>query len=346
MSYGIVRIAKMTGGAVKGIEMHDERKKDVSHTNKDINWSKSNLNYSLHDGEKNYTKSINKKVSALNLPKAVRKDAIKMVQVLVTSDSNFFQNLSEEKQREFFKRCYGFISDRYGKKNVISANVHLDEKTPHMHLNFAPITVDGRLCAKDIFRYKTDLSKLHDEFFKNVGKDFGLERGEPGGNKKHLEVAEFKLQTAKSELGPLEKEKNQLFQKIGSLTEDLYIMEMSVVEIKKIKPRGGFGGLKDITLEQVENLKANAIQGITARTYLSKILPEYEKMKKNAPTLKQKVEEQSKISELKNKTMFYENKFSKMQEIFKQNPKLADDFEKAVTKFNRSHQQNQQGYER
>ena len=91
----------------------------------------------------------------------------------------FFDNLSSQKQKQFFKDSFEFIKETYGEKNIISANVHYDEKTPPMHVNFVPITNDGRLCAKDLI-------KLHDNFSKHC-KDHGydLERAESKGDKKN-----------------------------------------------------------------------------------------------------------------------------------------------------------------
>ena len=104
MSYGIVRVQKFSAGSIKGIEIHDRREKDrISHTNKDINWSKTGLNYDLHPQQNtNFQKAIKLRIGQLNLPKAVRKDAVVMAQVLVTSDHYFFMDKSPEQIRGFF----------------------------------------------------------------------------------------------------------------------------------------------------------------------------------------------------------------------------------------------------
>ena len=125
MSYGIVRVQKMTSGSVKGIEIHDRREKDISHTNKDIDWERTKENYDLHPEQNhNFYQTIKERINKLELPKAVRKDAIFMAQVLVTSDHDFFKGLSKGQQEQFFKDSYNFLAERYGKENVISATVH------------------------------------------------------------------------------------------------------------------------------------------------------------------------------------------------------------------------------
>lgn len=197
MSVGIVRVQKMGGGSVKGIEIHDRREKEgISHTNKDIDWEKTKLNYDLHpDQNCNFNQAVKKRINELHLPKAVRKDAVVMAQVLVTSDTDFFKNLSPNQTKKFFEDSYKFLCNRYGKENVVSATIHMDERTPHMHFNFVPVSADGRLSAKSILT-RQSLIEQQTAFYEKVGKDYGLERGIQGGKKKHLEIAELKEQTA------------------------------------------------------------------------------------------------------------------------------------------------------
>ena len=204
MSYGIVRVQKFQAGSVKGIEIHDKRDKDHSHTNKEIDYERTKDNYSLHESEGTFRQNIKERIDQLDLQKAVRKDAVVMAQVLVTSDKEFFDKLTPEQSKEFFKQSYEFLQERYGKENVISATVHMDERTPHMHFNFVPVTEDGRLSAKTILN-RTDLIKQHDDFYKQIGREWGLSRGEKDGYKTHLETAEFKKKTAYKEVEVIEK---------------------------------------------------------------------------------------------------------------------------------------------
>jgi len=197
MSYTIARVQKFTAGSVGGIAIHDERKKGYSHTNKDIDFEQSHLNYNLHpELDKSFRAACNERIRQLNLKRAVRKDAIVMAQVLITSDHGFFQELDKPKQGQFFKDSYDFLCNRYGKENCISSIVHVDERTPHMHFNFVPVTPDGRLSAKNLFT-PTTLRNLQTEFHEQVGRKYGLERGVEGSKTKHLPVLEYKIETAK-----------------------------------------------------------------------------------------------------------------------------------------------------
>ncbi len=218
MSYGIIRIEKFKSGAVKGLENHDKRLKE-SISNPDINKSKSEDNYNLIQTDLTYQVAIKNRIKELNLKRAVRKDAVVMCQCLVTSDSEFFENALPGQQEKFFQDSYKFISDRYGENNIISAIVHLDEKTPHMHVNFVPVTKDNRLSAKSLIT-RTELSKLHDDFYKKVGLGYCLDRGETREDKqKHLSVQEYKKETLKEEIEKLEIQKNKTEKKLSKYVD-------------------------------------------------------------------------------------------------------------------------------
>lgn len=212
MSVGIVRVQKMGAGSVKGIEIHDRREKDgISHSNPDIDWERSKLNYDIHPAQnESFYRAVKERINDLHLQKAVRKDAVVMSQVLVTSDSEFFSKLTPEKTEQFFKDSYKFLCDRYGKENVISATIHMDERTPHMHFNFVPVTEDGRLSAKSILT-RQNLIKQQSDFYQQVGVRYGLERGmtkeeriEKGVQRKNFTVPEYKALTAEIERKEIE----------------------------------------------------------------------------------------------------------------------------------------------
>lgn len=197
MSYGIVRVQKFKATSVRGIQSHDRRERD-SRSNPDIDKSKTEQNYSLVSCD-NFNASIQDKLKTLESTKAVRKDAVVMCQLLVTSDHEFFKNLAPEEEKAFFQDALTFIEDRYGKGNILSATVHKDEKTPHMHVNMTPIK-ERRLSAKTVFD-RNELRSLHTDFYHSVGQSWGLNRGESREEKRrHLDTEAYKLQTQKEQL--------------------------------------------------------------------------------------------------------------------------------------------------
>ena len=217
--YGILRIEKYTRGSVRGIENHDLRLAKVSKTNGDIDYSRTHTNYELwnRNGE-SFNRAVSERIAQLKLKKAVRKDAIVMCQAMCTATPTFFENKSDEEIRKYFEECLEFLSKKYGKDNIVSAIVHMDEKTPHMHVNFVPITTGNRLCAKDLFK-KWDLRKLQDEAHSQVFDKFGLKRG----NKdkiKHISTLNLKIITLQNKEQELLQELLVLQQKRD--TDELY----------------------------------------------------------------------------------------------------------------------------
>lgn len=136
---------------------HYERGKDengeyVKFGNPQIDPQRTHLNYNLapqHD----HIEFINQRLSevfCLN-----RKDVNVMSSWVVTAP----KDLDPKQQDNFFKESYKFLKNRYGKENVISSYVHLDETTPHMHFAFVPVVYDKK---KD--RYKVSAKERVNKF--------------------------------------------------------------------------------------------------------------------------------------------------------------------------------------
>ena len=173
---------------VAPIERENERDENYISDNPQIDRSRTKDNYHIIGGYGTYTEFINNRINELNL--SPRKDVV-MNSFVLGADKIFFDKLNKMKQYIFFEDCAKFFAERYGKENIISAVVHMDETTPHMHLNLMPITSDGRLCSKQLFD-KPQLQKLQTDFYEEVGKKYGLQRGKEGSQRKHLSTAEFK----------------------------------------------------------------------------------------------------------------------------------------------------------
>lgn len=159
MSYLVLHMDKFKKEAVRGIQSHNRRERE-SHSNPDIDYQRSCDNYELYGkAATNYAQAIQRRIDDLQLSKAVRKDAVHMCGLIVTSDSAFFKSLSPEETRRFFEESKAFLTDFVGAENVISAMVHMDEKTPHMHFIHVPVTREGRLNANKIYT-RQSLKKL------------------------------------------------------------------------------------------------------------------------------------------------------------------------------------------
>ena len=197
MSYLVLHMDKFKKEAIRGIQSHNRRERE-SHSNPDIDYDRSAANYELHEvASSNYAEAIQNRIDDLLLVKAVRKDAVRMCGLIVTSDKAFFDALTPEETRRFFEESKAFLTEFVGAENVISAMVHMDEKTPHMHFFHVPVTQDGRLNANKIYT-RQSLRKLQSELPAYLqSRGFAIERGveqTPGSAKKHLDTREFKQQ--------------------------------------------------------------------------------------------------------------------------------------------------------
>ena len=197
MSYLVLHMDKFKKEAIRGIQSHNRRERE-SHSNPDIDYDRSAANYELHEvASSNYAEAIQNRIDELLLVKAVRKDAVRMCGLIVTSDKAFFDGLTPEETRRFFEESKAFLTEFVGAENVVSAMVHMDEKTPHMHFLHVPVTPDGRLNANKIYTRKS-LRKLQSGLPAHLqSRGFVIERGveqTPGSVKKHMDTREFKQQ--------------------------------------------------------------------------------------------------------------------------------------------------------
>ena len=187
------------------VENENERDDTYQAVNPQIDFTRTRNNYNIIKHQRSYTQFINDKIEALDLPTKVRKDAVLMCSFVVGSDREFFSRLSSGEQQQFFVDCTRFFTERYGEDNIISAVVHMDETTPHLHLNLIPIAND-RLCAKQLFDRK-ELQNLQSDFHSVVGKKWNLQRGKEGSQAKHLDTAAYKLKKMREETAAAEERK-------------------------------------------------------------------------------------------------------------------------------------------
>ena len=204
MSYAIVRNEKLTRAKVNGKGTHNDRKAK-NHTNKDIDTTKTHLNYCIKENELTYTKEFDKYLKENNVQGHLRSNSIIMCQMIFTSDQVFFDKIGEQETKRYFDECYKFICGykNLGERNIISAVVHLDEGVPHMHLMFVPVVhkknkngndID-KICARDFWKGRDSYRKLQDAYFNHVkSKGVDLERGMfvEDTDRKHYTVEEYK----------------------------------------------------------------------------------------------------------------------------------------------------------
>jgi hypothetical protein len=319
---------KMKSPAIKGIQFHNQRERE-SETNPDIEEAKSYLNYDLHNETPiDYLETINKKIEdgVDTGGKKIRKDAVRLCEFLITSDKSYFDGLTEEREKEFFEKAYEFIEDRYGKENIVYATVHKDEKTPHLHVGFVPITEDQRLSAKEFFGQKKQLVQLQDDFHKHL-KDSGfeLDRG-TSSDKKHITQARFKAET-------LEKQAKEYEKKIQEIEKlQAQIKKVESIEVKNPLFQRDY---VQISKTDFENMQNQLKKGIATRDDRDELVGTIERAKKEISwlksdnlSLKKKLDQSEQYKGFLTKSLSRQEQKNKQLE--EENSKLKEQLKKVV----------------
>ena len=185
--YAILRFSKYKGPEIGRIEAHDERTKEKY---------ASNLNFHLIQPEHSYREEAEWQIAEAGC--RVRSDSVRLVEVLIAGTPSFFKDKTQEQIKEYFEHALEFLKQKQRAETFVSAVVHLDEKTPHMHVTFVPLTEDNRLSAKEIIGNKAKLSQWQSDYWTHmVGKYPDLERGESADktDRKHVPPRVFKEMT-------------------------------------------------------------------------------------------------------------------------------------------------------
>ena len=140
--YGILRFAKYKGPEIGHIEAHNERTKEQYASNPDVDTSRSKYNFHLVTPDRKYRAEAERQIAEAGC--RTRSDSVRVVEALITASPAFFKGKKKAEVREYFTYALDFIKAHQSEKTIISAVVHMDEKTPHMHLCFVPLTEDGR----------------------------------------------------------------------------------------------------------------------------------------------------------------------------------------------------------
>ena len=211
--YAILRFAKYKGPEIGRIEAHNERTKEIYASNPDVDLARSKDNFHLVEPERAYRAESERQIAAAGC--RTRSDSVRVVEALFTASPEFFQGKKPDEIRAFFREAMDFLTTYQTKETIISAVIHMDETTPHMHLSFVPLTADGRLCAKEIVGNKKKLTWWQDEFWKHMVKKYPeLERGQSASEtgRDHIPPRIFK------EMTKLDKQRKKLEELLAGVT--------------------------------------------------------------------------------------------------------------------------------
>ena len=211
--FAILRFAKYKGPEISNIEAHNERTKEEYASNPDIDKSRSHLNFHLLEPDRKYRAEAERQIKDAGC--RTRSDSVRLVEALVTATPEFFKGKKKAEIKAYFQEALDFIREHQDQKTIISAVVHMDEKTPHMHLSFVPLTADGRLCAKEIVGNKKKLTQWQDRFWEHMVKKYpDLERGESAS------------ETGRDHIPP------RVFKEMARLTKQAERLDMLLSDVK------------------------------------------------------------------------------------------------------------------
>lgn len=204
MSYAIIRNTKYKRENLKGIFRHNERR-NRNYSNNNIDKEKSYLNYSLKEPQYSYEKEFDRIREKYNLKGQIKVVSNIACEYIITSDKEFFKTIGEEETKRYFETAYKFVSEykNLGEQYILSAKVHMDEETPHMHLIFLPVvhTKDkegndiDKLACSEFWKAKDSYRQLQNDFYNYmVSNNFELERGLPKEDtgREHIDLKEYK----------------------------------------------------------------------------------------------------------------------------------------------------------
>ena len=166
-----MHMEKYQAHAIAGVSKHNERLwESKGYERENIDNALIRENYNLAPERGDALDFVNSRIASLDLKRAPRKDAVRMVEWVVTLPEG------ETDAEAFFESTARHMTEVYGEDNVVAAWVHMDEPNarPHMHFDFVPVTEDGRLSAKDIMS-RTHLRQMHPRMQELVSADLGHE---------------------------------------------------------------------------------------------------------------------------------------------------------------------------
>lgn len=271
--------------ALKASQIHNERLTD-RHSNPDIDIDRSDQNVVFFKTG-NLLENVRERVADIQAgqKRKIRRDAPVAIEYMITASPEAMARLSKQEQEQYFAESLNFVEARHGTGNRLSAVLHLDETTPHLHVLVFPER-EGKLDAKSFFKLPA-LTAMQDEFAVKVGRQFGLERGvrltellEKGEKPhRHQSVAVYKAKKLK--------ETEQALSRLEQTTEDL-------AAIEAIQPQKNlFSSRVSVTQDEFETLSSQAKAYAATKEILqkrSKTLLERERSVESRETLTDKNE--------------------------------------------------------
>lgn len=232
MSYAIIRNSNYKTDNLAGLYKHNERK-NTNYSNKNIEKNRTKENYSIKKCNTTYSKRFKELKEQYNLQGRIISTTNILCELIITSDEEFFKSIGEKETHRYFETAYKFVSayQNLGEEYIISATVHMDEKTPHMHIVYIPVIhnlnkksgkQENKIACSQYWKGKNSYGVLQDNFYSYMTKSgFKLERGLTKDNE-HIPIEKLK-QVTNYELQELQK--NSLNEEQEIKTNDIEVLK-------------------------------------------------------------------------------------------------------------------------
>ena len=229
----MAHVKKFTANSVGGLSIHIDRK-TTNHSNEDIDIERTPLNYDLCEKEGDLQSRYHQRLSEVYCMK--REDVKSCASWVVTLPEELLQSSSEE-QKQFFEATYTFLSQHYGKENILSGMVHYDETTPHIHFAFVPVVFDEKkqrekVSAKLVLTRK-ELQHFHSDLDDYLKEKIPMIYREGILNGKTIGIDDVKILKEKSSEVELKKEQLNLSEQ--KLEEKIKVINKDINSFKNYK---------------------------------------------------------------------------------------------------------------
>lgn len=326
MAYFVAHMEKYSNN-LGGLKSHNERD-TKNHSNENIDNSKKSENVELidsRDSNKSYEfefkklmkKKYKHKTKNGDLRK-IRENQVKFNSFVFSASPEYFEKKSKEQQIKYFEDCKKYLETKFNSENIISAKIHFDETTPHMHLVAVPLTNDGRLSSKEIFnkQFLKDLQEDCPQFLKENGHEITRGESAKGINKRisDLEYTKQKLQKEEEQVKLLENQKKTY------LDLELLKKKIKSKKAKNLKNILYEGNPEFVVEENLIDEIINKAQTVDKYKDLNeKLETRIEKLERDKENLKQELQESRREQKEHKKNS---KELEKYQTILKDHPEI------------------------
>ena len=298
MGYAVLHMEK-TSGTDAAMSAHIER--TIKPKNADE--SRTHLNRELikfPDGAENRTQAIQHRLDTAGLMRKIGNNQVRAIRVLLTGTHEDMERITNEgRLDEWCNDNLKYLADTFGRENIVSAVLHMDEKTPHIHATIVPIvtgerrkarqdeqngkkkyrkknTQDVRLCADDVMaRHK--LKHYQDTYAQAMSK-YGLQRGVDGSLAKHIPTSQYYKE--------LVERQDSLQENIENL---LGLEEEAQKKLKKVKGEINVQKMKGAAVNATTAI-ADGVSSLLGGSKVKRLEAENEGLKQNIANLQRQVQ--------------------------------------------------------